>query len=108
MNEFTPEDDFESPEPKGAFLPLVLLGSSFALILIFQVSSLLPQRDQLNRLIKQNEQGVTQSRQNQVALVKLAQEFNDVAPEQAKVVFANRGIQLSGGTAPSVSPSPTP
>jgi len=102
MNEFnTPQDDFESPQCKGAFLPLLLVEISLALILIFQVSMQLPQRNLLQSIIKQNEKGVEQSQLVQADLLKLISEFNEAAPEEAKAAFAKYGIQLGGAPAPA-------
>ena len=106
MNAFNaPQDASESSQCKGAFLPLLLLEISLAIILIFQVSILLPQRAMLQNIIKQNEKVVEQSQQVQVDFVKLATEFNGVAPEQAKVVFAKYGIQMAGAPAAAASPA---
>ncbi|MCX6967974.1 MAG: hypothetical protein NTZ46_09415 [Verrucomicrobia bacterium] len=105
----TTQDHFESANCKGAFLPLLLLEISFALILIFQLATLLPQRDLLQQVIKQNEKGVEQSKQLQADFVKLATEFSEAAPEEAKAAFAKRGIQVGGiAPAPVGSPAATP
>ncbi len=97
------QTDSATPCCQSAFLPLLLLGLSFALILIFQVSMLLPQRGLLQTVIEQNKKAVEQSQQLQADFVKLATEFNEAAPGEAKAAFAKYGIQLS---APSASPSP--
>ena len=103
MNAFnTPQDASESPQCKGAFLPLVLLEISLALVLTFQISMQVPQRNLLQSIIKQNEKGVEQSQQVQADLVKLVSEFNEAAPEESKTVFAKYGIQLNGASAPAV------
>ncbi|MEI6561500.1 MAG: hypothetical protein WCO68_05370 [Verrucomicrobiota bacterium] len=102
MNAFnTPQDVSESPQCKGAFLPLLLLEISLALVLIFQVSMQVPQRNLLQSILKQNAKGVEQSQQVQADLIKLISEFNEVAPEEAKTVFAKYGIQLNGAPTPA-------
>jgi len=111
MNELTPENNFESPESKGAFLPLLLLGISFALVLIFQISVLLPQRDLLQKVIKQNEKGVEQSRQVQAGLQKLVMDLIAAAPDDkdAQAIITKFGIQVSGTSpVPAASPSAKP
>lgn len=94
----------------SAFLPLVLLGVSIALILVFQLTILFPQRSALQTSVTQNEQAVQQSREIQAGLIRIAEQFNAVAPEETRAVLNKRGIQVSGGvptvTAPAASPSP--
>ena len=111
MNEITPENDSESPESKGAFLPLLLLGVSFALVLIFQVSVLLPQRSMLQTVIQQNEKGVEQSKQVQAGLQKLVLDLIAAAPEDkdAQAIITKFGIQVSGTSPiPAASPAAKP
>ena len=107
MNELTPEDDFQSLEPKGTFLPLLLLGISFALVLIFLVSVPLPQRGLLQKVIKQNEKGVEQSKQVQTGLQKLVMDLIAAAPDDkdAQAIITKFGIQVSG-TSPVPAASP--
>ena len=111
-------NDFESSESMSAFLPLVLFGTSLVLILVFQLTIQFPQRSLLQKSVAQNDQAVLQARQVQVGLVRIAEQFNAVAPEETRAVLAKRGIQVSGGvpamaapaasSAPSATPSPAP
>ena len=109
MNEFTaPKDNFESSACKGAFLPLVLVGLSLAIVLLFQVSMQLPQREMLKQIVKQNEKGVEQSQQVQGELQKLVMDFNAVAPDETKAVLARLGVQWTPPASPAPSPSSKP
>jgi hypothetical protein len=98
----------ESSESKGAFLPVLLLEISFALILMFQIAILLPQRDLLQKVIKQNEKGVEQSTQVQGALQKLVVDLVGASADDkdAQAIIAKYGIQVSGApAAPAASPA---
>ena len=116
MNSYDSEDEFQPGSSMSAFLPLALLGVSFAIVLIFQLSTLLSQRDLLQKVISQNEAGVQQAKQMQAGLEKLIVEFNAAAPAEAQAVLARRGVQFKGNgtpassasTAPSESPAPSP
>jgi len=105
MNEST-ENHAGSSECSSAFLPLLLLGVSFALILIFQVSILLPQRSLLNNVIKQSEQGVQQSKQVQSGLQTLVLDLIGAAKDDkdAQAIITKYGIQVSG-TSPVAAPA---
>ena len=99
MNELnTPQDASESSQCKGAFLPLVLVAISLALILIFQVSMQLPQRDLLRKFIQQNGKGVEQSLQVQASLQKLVTDLFAAASDDkdAQAIIAKYGIQMTG------------
>ena len=102
MNEFTvPNDALESSHCKGAFLPLLLVGVSLALVLIFQVSMLLPQRDLLQKIIEQNKKGVEQSLQVQTSLQKLVTDLLAAASDDkdAQAIITKYGIQVTGTNA---------
>jgi len=101
MNESTPENNVGAPESLSAFLPLTLLGLSFALLLIFQVSLLVPQRSLLNKAITQNKQGVQQSQQVQAGLQTLVMDLVGAAKDDkdAQAIIAKYGIQVSGTSA---------
>ena len=105
------ENDFESPSLKSSFLPLLLLGISFALILLFQVSALQAQRGQLQTILEQNKKGVEQSQQVQGALQKLVMDLMETAAtdKDAQAIIAKYNIQVSGTSAASASkPTATP
>ena len=108
MNESTPENHAGSTESLSAFLPLTLLGVSFALLLLFQISMLLPQRALLHRVIMQSEQGVQQSKQVQSGLQMLIMDLVTAAKDDkdAQAIIAKYGIQVSGtNPVPAASPA---
>ena len=94
-------------EQMSSFLPLLLLACSFVLILIFQVSQLLPQRSLLQNALVQNTQGVQQSKQVQAGLQKLVMDLAAAAAEDkdAQAIMTKYGIQVSGSPAPAASPA---
>ena len=108
----TTQNHLESADCKGPFLPLVLLEISLALVLIFQVSVLKPQRDLLQQVIKQNEKGVEQSLQVQTALQKLVVDLLAAAKDDkdAQAIIAKYGIQVSSTNpaAATAAPAATP
>lgn len=115
MNEMNPQENFESTATKGAFLPLLLLGVSFALILIFQVSVMLPQRGALQKVVEHNTKGVEQSKQVQSGLQKLVMDLIAAAADDkdAQAIITKYGIQVSGSSpvpagSPTASPSAKP
>ena len=105
MNDVT---DTKSAESNGSFLPLLLLGMGFALVLIFQVSVLLPQRGLLQKIIEQNKKGVEQSKQVQAGLQKLVMDLIAASPDDkdAQAIITKYGIQVSG-TSPVPAAKPT-
>jgi len=110
MNESTPDFEFESSQSMSAFLPLALLGVSLAIVLIFQVSVLLPQRTLLQQALTQSEQGVEQSKQVQAGLQRLVMDLvNSSADDKdAQAIIAKYGIQVTGGAAPAPAPAASP
>ena len=94
MNEFE-SNDTQSP---SAFLPIVLVELSLALLLVFLSLDQSTQRSKMQEAIKQRESVVQQSAQVQGKLQKIIEEFNAAAPEQAKAVFAKYGIQFTPKT----------
>ena len=106
MNESIPANTFEAE--KSTFLPLLLLGVSFAFLLIFQVSMLLPQRELLQKVVAQNDTMVQQSLQVQASLQKLAVDLLAAAKDDkdAQAVIAKYGIQVNGASpVPAASPA---
>ena len=103
MNESTASHDC----CKGAFLPLLLLSISFALILAFQVSALHQQGLMLHQILKQNEKGVEQSLQVQASLQKLVMDLVAVSADDkdAQAIIAKYGIQVAAPAAPAASPA---
>ncbi|MEI8233246.1 MAG: hypothetical protein WCH57_01020 [Verrucomicrobiota bacterium] len=104
--------DFESEpaQQMSAFLPLALLGVSFALLLVFQVSVLLPQRTFLQQVLTQNEQGVQQSKQVQASLQRLVMDVVTAASDDkdAQSIIAKYGIQVSGPSPIPAAPAASP
>jgi hypothetical protein len=107
--------EFEPAQPMGTFLPLTLLGVSLALVLAFQVSVLMPQRNLLQQALTQNEQGVQQSKQVQAGLQRMVMDIVTAAADDkdAQAIIAKYGIQVSGSspipaTSPATSPAASP
>lgn len=100
MNEIE-SNDTQSP---SAFLPIVLVEFSLAILLIFLSLDQSSQRSKLKEAIQQRDAIVQQSAQVQAKLQKIIEEFNAATPEEAKTVFAKFGIQL----APKAEASPSP
>ena len=96
MNEF---DETQAP---SAFLPIVLVELSLALLLVFLSMDQSTQRTKLQDAIQQREAAVQQSTQVQGKLQKIIQDFNAAAPEEAKAVFAKYGIHYT----PDATPAP--
>ena len=95
----------------SAFLPLTLLAISLLLLMIFQISILLPQRANLQKAITQGEQAVAQSKQVQANLQKLVMDLVGAAAEDkdAQAIITKYGIQVSGtAPVPAASATPTP
>lgn len=110
MSESTSDIDFGMPRTASAFLPIVLLGVSIALVFIFQISLLLPQRTALQQSLVQNENPVQQSKQLQAAVQRLVMDVYNAAPDDkdAQAIIANlakQGIQVNPAAAPAASPA---
>ena len=101
MNEFTVPQDPSDSTAKSTFLPLVLVALSFVLVLIFQVSMQMPQRNLLQNIIKQNERNVEQSVQLQSRLQKLVMDIMEASKndKDAQSIIAKYGIQMTGASA---------
>jgi hypothetical protein len=100
------ESNFESSDIQApsAFLPIVLVELSLALLFTFLCLDQSAQRSRIQEAIKQREPMVQQSAQLQGKLQKLIEDFNTATPEEAKTVFAKYGIQFT----PKAAVSPTP
>ena len=111
MNDSTSDFDLESSRSMSAFLPLALLGVTLAMVLVFQVSILLPQRTLLQQALTQNEVGVQQSKQVQAGLQRLVMDLvNSAADDKdAQAIIAKYGIQVTGNpAAAAASPKESP
>ncbi|MDD5351170.1 MAG: hypothetical protein PHQ12_13245 [Chthoniobacteraceae bacterium] len=115
MNSSTPDLDYQPSQPMSGFLPITLLGVSLALVLIFQISMLLPQRDALRQALVQSEKPVEQSKLVQAALQRLVTDVYTAAPDDkdAQAIIAKYGIRMDGtaanaAAAPAASPASSP
>ena len=82
-------NEFDSNEKMGAFLPLVLVTLTLVLLIGFQLSAMLTQRSVLNSIITQQIEPVQQAQQAQAGLQKLATDLLEAAktdPEAAAIV----------------------
>ena len=103
MNESNLEStDMQSP---SAFLPIVLVEFSVALLLIFLCLDQSGQRNKMQEAVKQREAMVQQSAQVQGKLQKLIEDFNAATPDEAKTIFANYGSQNTPKSAASPAPA---
>jgi len=107
MNASTPENSTNA-ESMSAFLPLTLLGISFLLLLLFQISLLVPQRAFLQKVIAANGQRVEQSKQVQTNLQKLVMDLVETAKtdSDAQALVTKYGIQVTGTSAPNPLAAP--
>ena len=99
-------DQFDpiSEQQTSAFLPIVLLGVAVLLFNLFQLSMLLPQRTQLQRIISQNEQAVAQSREVQGKLQKIVEDLVNISKDNkdAQAIIAKYNISVRpNGAAPA-------
>ncbi len=99
-------DQFDpiSEQQTSAFLPIVLLGIAVLLFNLFQLSMLLPQRTQLQRIITQNEQAVAQSREVQGKLQKIVEDLVNISKDNkdAQAIIAKYNISVRpNGAAPA-------
>jgi hypothetical protein len=97
-------NEFEETQTPSAFLPIVLVELSLALLLIFLSLDQSAQRAKLQDAIQQRDTAVQQSAQVQGKLQKIIEDFNAAAPEEAKTVFAKYGIRFT--PKPDATPAP--
>lgn len=96
--------DSVSDQQTSAFLPIVLLGISVLLFNLFQLSMLMPQRTQLQRIISQNEQAVAQSREVQGKLQKIVEDLVNISKDNkdAQAIITKYNISVRpNGAAPA-------
>jgi hypothetical protein len=104
--------DYTPAQEMSPFLPITLLAICVLLTSIFQLSMMLPQRSQLQRVIAQNEQGVAQSQQVQQGLQRLVEGLVTLAKDDkdAQAIIAKHNIRINGqqpgnAQAPATSPA---
>jgi len=109
--EYSPEIEPEAePQPgfkMDAFIPLMLLSSSFIVLLAWQVSNAATQRTQLEDAIARQETAVTQSHQVQTGLAKLAEDLLQVAQTDGTArAIAAKYFQHNAAAGGSPPPGP--
>ncbi|XHR30228.1 MAG: hypothetical protein ACFUZC_06640 [Chthoniobacteraceae bacterium] len=101
--------DYIPAQEMSPFLPITLLAVCLLLTSIFQLSLMLPQRSQLQRVIAQNEQGVGQSQQVQQGLQRLVEGLVGIAKDDkdAQAIIAKHNIRVNN-QAPNQAPAASP
>jgi len=100
--------DSTSPRTFSPFLPLLGFGLSLVLFFGWQLQNIREQRTQLKEAISQREAAVEQANQQRTALLSLARQVIDLAPDDAaaQAVVKKYKISLANPDAPAVHPSP--
>lgn len=92
-------DELQTPNP---FLPIVLLALSVLFALIWQLTAIKNQRNELQNAITRLQEPAKQSQQVQGSLQKLVTELLELSKtdSQAKAIVDKYGIRQNDPTAP--------
>ena len=108
MNDIPENIARDSKQDMSSFLPLVFLGVSFLLILVFQITNQIAARNSLFNTIAQNEHAVQNSQNVQKSVGTFIRELNDAAPAETQAALTRLGIRVTSSGAPSAAPTATP
>lgn len=92
---------------KDAFIPLLVLALSYVILVSWQVSNALAQREAMQTASSRQEPVIDQSHQAQAALQKLASDVIEAAQTDdiAKAIVAKYGMQIKAPATPAASPA---